>query len=734
MKSESDDLNILKKIAPLMTRETSVPDFLQKVFVLIRERLPFISSAAFSLMDEKAGKPDLISTVHLPERLEAALREASLKLLEEMGGKGDPEGGGFFAENIADAPWIPEEQRKIFREEKIQFYGAVPLRSQEKTLGCCLFWARQPGNLSPYEKSWLTAIGAQAGLAIEMSRLQEVCIRKEKEALALFKLSQETAFSLSVDTVVNTILDHVTDITQAQMIWITLFNPDHQVLEVVAVKGSSGQGAFRERIVRSGKEMVSQVFRTGKTIFVPRLGLDLSLPAGEELNHSEPVSLVAIPLIVKGKAIGAMALSSPSWVKGGDIPQDFLDFLSAIASQAALAIDSTKLYQDLEQKVRELKRLQGHLIQTEKLSAIGELVSGVAHEINNPLTSVIGFTQLLLDTAVNPRDREYLEKIFSEAMSCSEIIRNLLTFARRHPAKKTFGDINEIISKSLELKIYQLQSDGVEVVENLADDIPAAWFDSHQLQQVFFNIINNAHQALLEKKRRHAEVLKLTITSEVRKNIVSVSVQDTGIGIPPDVLPKVFEPFFTTKEVGVGTGLGLSISYGIVKEHGGEILVESQAGEGATFIVTLPINGQIQEKKVAQSEKGTSPFVGKKILIVDESASMFEMCAYILRPEGFQVECIGNSKEALEHLQTSRYDLILIDLHMSGLDGIAFYSRSVQEHPELANKFIFSAIQEPDRSIQDFLDEKKIDLLRKPFSMIALKEAIYRSLTASLNA
>ncbi|WDT82505.1 MAG: ATP-binding protein [Candidatus Manganitrophus sp.] len=468
-------------------------------------------------------------------------------------------------------------------------------------------------------------------------------------------------------------------------------------------------------------------------MFVPDVRKDHRLVYRDETERSGITSMIGIPLMVKGKAIGVIGLFCPKSVEAGRIQQERLDFLTTIASQVAIAIDNVKLYQDLEQKVTELRRLQGQLIQTEKLSAIGELVSGVAHEINNPLTSVVGFTQLLLETTENPRDREFLEKIFSEAMSCSEIIRNLLTFARRHPAEKSYNNINDIIRKALELKRYQLETDGVEIIENLSDSIPPIWVDPHQMQQVFFNIIHNAHQALLEKKKLSTSPLRLTIASESRNGLVSISFHDTGQGILPDVLPKVFEPFFTTKEVGVGTGLGLSISYGIVKEHGGEILIENLFGEGVTFIVTFPINGQGRDRRVAEGAKGGS-YAGRRILIVDDSNAALEMCTYILRSEGFRVEGVESGRAALERLRSEDYDLILTDLGIADMPGLAFHDALLKEYPVMAEKILFLAEERINPEARRLLEERKVEILYRPFGMTALKEAVYRSLITSLKA
>lgn len=732
-KSLIDDLYVLNEISALITQDRQVEELFKNAFAKVQLRLSSLCSAALFLVDEERQRLDLVTSINLSDRLQASLKNSPLQMGEGITGTVAKTGKSFFTDQFLNEPSVAPGRHPLLVEEGFMLYGAVPLRSKNKTIGVFSFSSRRPGHFTPREEKWLEAVGNQIGLAIESVKLHEAQIKREEEAMALFRLSQATTSSLTTDDVVKIIPDHVAEITDARAVWVMLFNPELQRLNIVAARGISDPNVLNLSL-RSGEGTLGEVFQKENIILLSDIRKDPSLGHAERAGSDEAVSMVGIPLIVKGRAIGVMALYSPAWAKEGQIRQDRLDFLSTIASQVAIAIDNTQLYSDLEQKVTELKRLQGQLIQTEKLSAIGELVSGVAHEINNPLTSVVGFTQLLLETAENPRDREFLEKIFSEAMTCSEIIRNLLTFARRHPAEKSYNDINEILRKALELKTYQLETDGIEVVEKLNPELPLAFVDPHQLQQVFFNIINNAHQALVEKKKSKDDVLRLTIISERKKEEVMISFQDTGPGISPDVLPKVFEPFFTTKEVGVGTGLGLSISYGIVKEHGGEILVENRLGEGVTFIVALPLNGRGKEKQQRGSQAGQSPFAGKRILIVDESASVQEMCAYILRAEGLHVEMVGKAKTALEHLRATRSDLILFDLNMSDGDGPAFYETLLKEAPDLSDKIIFSSNHEPTDEIIRFLDERKLPVLMKPFSIVSLKEAIYRSLTASLNA
>jgi signal transduction histidine kinase len=235
--------------------------------------------------------------------------------------------------------------------------------------------------------------------------------------------------------------------------------------------------------------------------------------------------------------------------------------------------------------VTDSAMLQAKLMHAEKMAAVGQLVSGVAHEVNNPLTAILGFTDLLMENTELPEGaRRDLRVILQEAQRTKQIVQNLLSFARQMPPQRRPVQLNAILRRTLQLRAYDFTSHGIEVLERLDESLPEVIGDSHQLQQVFLNILNNAYDAVRETGR----VARIEIMSARSDTAVEVSFRDNGAGIEyPD---RIFDPFFTTKEVGKGTGLGLSICYGIVREHGGEIVCHNNLdSEGATFIVRLPL-------------------------------------------------------------------------------------------------------------------------------------------------
>jgi len=229
--------------------------------------------------------------------------------------------------------------------------------------------------------------------------------------------------------------------------------------------------------------------------------------------------------------------------------------------------------------------LQKELLLSSRLASIGELAAGVAHQINNPLTGVLGFSQRLLKKSTDQETKQYLKRIYTEAERAAKVVQNLLTFARRRQPHKQYSDINEILESAMELRAYELKTSNIELITNLAPKLPEIMLDFHQIQEVFLNIILNAEQAMTEANSGG----KLTIKTEERKGYIRTTFTDDGPGIPAEHLDKIFDPFYTTKGEKGGTGLGLSVCHGIITGHGGKIYARSKPGKGATFFVELPL-------------------------------------------------------------------------------------------------------------------------------------------------
>jgi PAS domain S-box-containing protein len=239
--------------------------------------------------------------------------------------------------------------------------------------------------------------------------------------------------------------------------------------------------------------------------------------------------------------------------------------------------------------ITQQKRIEEQLIMTDRLASIGELSSGIAHELNNPLTSVIGFSQLLMEGDAPENIKKDLGIVYSEAQRAAVIVKNLLTFARKHAPVKQLSQVNTVIEDVLRLRAYEQKVNNIQIEAHLASNLPEIMMDHFQMQQVFLNIIVNAEFAMLETHKRG----KLTITTKKYDSFIKITITDDGPGIAKENLKHIFDPFFTTKEVGKGTGLGLSICHGIVTEHDGQIYTRSEDGQGATFVVELPLINEL---------------------------------------------------------------------------------------------------------------------------------------------
>ncbi|MFQ5770459.1 MAG: ATP-binding protein, partial [bacterium] len=246
--------------------------------------------------------------------------------------------------------------------------------------------------------------------------------------------------------------------------------------------------------------------------------------------------------------------------------------------------------------ISKIVNLQKQLIQTEKLSALGQMISGVAHELNNPLAGILGYSQLLLEDNIPENVRSDLQTILKETTRCQKIVKNLLTFARKQNSDRQHIDINEMLNNILDLQLYQFKVESIRLIKDFDNNLPKIIGDYNQLQQVFLNLVNNAVYAL---KRKAESDKQLKICTNQLNGLIRIKIIDNGIGISPANKPRIFDPFFTTKEVGMGTGLGLSICFGIIQSHNGNLLVESELGSGSTFIVELSV---MEEDTLASSE------------------------------------------------------------------------------------------------------------------------------------
>lgn len=379
------------------------------------------------------------------------------------------------------------------------------------------------------------------------------------------------------------------------------------------------------------------------------------------------------------------------------------------------------------------KLLQQQLIQSEKLSAIGELISGIAHELNNPLTGVMGYSQLLqMRKDLDDRAKDNLLKINNLALRCQKIVQNLLSFARKQKPERTLSDINEILEKTVELRSYELQVNNIQIDRELDRNLPKTIADAHQLQQVFLNVVTNAEQAMLEAHGKGRLIIRTR--ADAQKERIIVEFIDDGPGIPEGHLTRIFDPFFTTKEVGKGTGLGLSLSYGMIKEHGGNIYVTSRPGDGATFVIELPIISSLQEEPDDLRELLPPAYhfeklvQGKRILVVDDEKYILDFFVEVFHPLPMQVDTASDGRAAMNKLLTTDYDLVVSDFKMPQMSGKDLYDWIKKNRPHLAGRIIFVTGDTVSLETRSFLEDNQNRYLAKPFKIEEVKEVIQQAL------
>jgi two-component system NtrC family sensor kinase len=349
----------------------------------------------------------------------------------------------------------------------------------------------------------------------------------------------------------------------------------------------------------------------------------------------------------------------------------------------------------LIEDVTEQRLLEAQIIQNDKMASIGQLVSGVAHELNNPLTSIAGLAELLLERPAHPElPREHLRVIHDQAERAGRIVRNLLTFARKGVPEQTAVDLNDVVARTSLLIVYELQLHGIELSSELSPEPVIVLGDRYELQQVLLNLVTNAVQAVAGlgagKPRR------ITLSTSRSNGEAVLGVRDTGLGVPKHLAPYLFTPFFTTKGPGEGTGLGLSLSYGLVKAHGGALTFEPPPEGGAEFRVTLPLYEleTPRPREIAAAPKASVE--GRRILVVDEDPTVHRLLSALFAPDGHAVEAVRSGEQALRLAREGRYDLIIADVRVATGKSQPFARALLDACPEVRSRLVVACSSEEE--------------------------------------
>jgi signal transduction histidine kinase/ActR/RegA family two-component response regulator len=384
----------------------------------------------------------------------------------------------------------------------------------------------------------------------------------------------------------------------------------------------------------------------------------------------------------------------------------------------------------LDDMKTKLKSSYDLLLHSEKMALMGQVVAGIAHELNNPLTIVIGNIQLMMMRELNEKNVQSLTRIKDGAERASKIVKNLLTFARQEKPERKPTDVNVILKRALELRAYELKVSNIEVGTQLAPDLPETMADPHQLQQVFLNLIVNAEQAMIDAHGKG--LLRLSTRLEPGKILVFFS--DDGPGIPQENLRRIFEPFFTTKPVGKGTGLGLSICQGIIGEHGGRVDVVSTIGRGTTFIIELPVQRWAPQPVPEPGFTRVTTGSRKRILVIEDEPQIRQLFEDVIRTAGYDVQTAPNGRVALDLIDQQEFDLIITDVKMPEISGAEFYAALKRKGAALEQRLIFVTGDLMNADTMQFIESTGRAWLGKPFDIGAIARTISDCLNGVVRA
>ncbi len=369
----------------------------------------------------------------------------------------------------------------------------------------------------------------------------------------------------------------------------------------------------------------------------------------------------------------------------------------------------------------ELAAQREMLFQNEKMSALGELLAGVAHELNNPLSVVVGHSLMLREEEHDPETHRRIDKISVAAERAAKIVKTFLAMARQQPAKIEQVDVYTIVETALDVAGYGTSPDGLEIVSNIPDDLPEIQADADQITQVIINLVINAVHAIANSKT--GDRIAVDARFETDTGQVKITVTDNGPGIPENIRARIFEPFFTTKEIGDGTGIGLAFCHRIIHSHGGLIRLDPDYTRGSCFSIMLPVAEAEAEGK-ADEIVNEPKHKALRALIVDDEAEVAELNAEILSKSGFEVEVVHSGAQAISRLDKGRFDILLSDLNMPEVDGRGLYEYLVENIPEMVQRTGFITGDTMGRSSQTLLQESQRPYLEKPASPQELRQLV----------
>ncbi|MBN2552337.1 MAG: GAF domain-containing protein [Spirochaetales bacterium] len=651
-------------------------------------------------------------------------------------------------------PIVVEDIRThpLYRDSPKKWRGSIvglPLEVKQRIVGVMNISRFESQPFNDEELRILEMLADQAAIAIENARLYQAERTQRRHIEAMQSAVASLSQSLDLREVLDRLLTELRKVIPYDSASVMLV--EGSSLRVVAGRDLPGDAAIGKEYPLT--EIEREIEQSGRPFILVDAAADARFHGWG--NTAYVRGWMSVPLLGRAGLIGCLTIDSR---KLGAYSDEEADLAMSFAHQAAIAVENAQLHQNVKDQLGALQASQVKLVQSEKMAAIGKLVAGVAHELNNPLTAIIGIAQLLQTGKVDSRVRQDLEKLVAEAHRAGKIVRSLLDFSRQKRPERGPVLVDDVLDSTLKILGYELQSRNVECRVELAGNLPATMADANQLQQVFVNLICNAYEAMFEANGGGL----LTVTSELvgidqtsrgsrvdgdastgagaagagmrgRRpvdRLIRVCIGDDGPGIPEEVQPRVFDPFFTTKSPGKGTGLGLSVCHGIIGEHGGQIWLESRPGEGTRFYVQIPLVS-VGEHAVVDADtpgdQSEASGIGR-ILVVEDEEVVRSMVARVLGQAGYQVETSADGWSALEKIAARDYDLIICDVRMPELSGIDLYKKLSSERSEAPERFLFITGDTVSSDTVGFIEENHVSCLGKPFEIQDLLEAVRQEL------
>ena len=625
--------------------------------------------------------------------------------------------------NINKEVYVSTEQRDAFRKE-IDAHNFV--RNFEVTL------RRKDGaQLTASESSFATRDGSgkverYQGFVLDMSekkRLEDDMRRRNRELNALNAMAVIATQSFDLDEILNLTLRQVISLFGAETGSIYLSDSDETTFRRRAGWGQRSEQRAKFNVVELPNGFGDLVMRSRTEVLTAEFLPHLPPLVTEFVKADGPGSWIWVLLWSKDAPIGIMGISSP---EARVYSSNDENMMVAVGRQLATTIEKVRLYEETCKAYEDLRKTQEQLLQSEKMSAVGQLIAGVAHELNNPLTAILGYAQLLESEGLNDRASDFVRKLFKQAQRTHRVVQNLLSFARQRTPQKQDVDIRKIVDETLALRDYDLKVNNIQLERETMVEAKSVTADPHQLEQVFLNIINNAVDAILEGGKGG----KLKVRIHSQDGHVGVEFLDSGVGIKDP--NRIFDPFYTTKSVGKGTGLGLSICYGIIKEHGGDITAHNRPEGGAAIEVRLPASGQVIEAESVPTSTRREMAIDGRVLLLEDEEAVLEFERDVLVGAGAQVVALMNVEEAKNRLRHETFDAIIMNGRMPGgwnaLDAHRWVGVAC---PGLEKKMLFTFSSIAEQDVRNYLQSQGVASLVKPFEVVDLISQARRLLQKS---